>query len=328
MNKLDLKRIGIFLLFAFAIAWATGLYIYLHGGLANSPQIGGGFTLAVLLLATAYMWAPALANILTRLVTREGWKNTLLRPNLRRGWRYGLICWFLPGILTILGMILFFVLFPQYYDPALGTFRKLLERSLSQSPAGTGQSVLDNLWLVALAEISAGLLISPIVNSIATFGEEFGWRAYLLQKLLPLGTRPALIVSGVIWGIWHWPVILMGYEYGFNYPGFPWSGMLLFLLFTIALGILLGWATLRSGSVWPAVIGHSAINGIAQIFVLFTTGSPNPLLGPAVNGLVGGLPFILVALLILFAPRALAAPGGAQAPAEPTGLPSLVTPPP
>ena len=116
------------------------------------------------------------------------------------------------------------------------------------------------------------MLISPIANFLATFGEEFGWRGYLLPKLLPLGGRNAVLLIGIIWGIWHRLFIFMGYEYGFKYPGYPWAGPLLFLWVTFGLGTFLAWLTLRSKSIWPAVIGHAAVNGIAAAAVLITTG--------------------------------------------------------
>ena len=152
-----------------------------------------------------------------------------------------------------------------------------------------------------------GVLIAPLINSIATFGEEFGWRAYLLPKLMPLGGRKATLLIGLIWGIWHWPVIFMGYEYGFNYPGYPWVGPLLFIWVTFGLGTFLGWLTLRGKSVWPAVIGHAAINGIAGVAVFATTGEPNMLLGPLPVGIIGSLGFALVAFAIFVWPKALEA---------------------
>jgi hypothetical protein len=89
--KVDSGRIVLFLSLAFGIAWLAGLAIYLTGGLANSPQIVPGVSLALLLMAIPYMWAPAVANILTRLLTREGWKNVGLRPHFRKGWPYWLM---------------------------------------------------------------------------------------------------------------------------------------------------------------------------------------------------------------------------------------------
>ena len=79
MNKtLDLRRIGIFLAFAFGIAWLIALVLYVNGGL-SSP-------LAFPMITLGYMWAPAIAHILTRVITREGWSNPGLRPNFKRGW--------------------------------------------------------------------------------------------------------------------------------------------------------------------------------------------------------------------------------------------------
>jgi membrane protease YdiL (CAAX protease family) len=296
-TKIDTRRILIFLAFAFGIAWAAALVIYLTGGLVGSPQIGSGFTLALLLMATVYMWAPALANILTRLITREGWKEMGLRPHFKKGWLYWLIAWILPSLMTIAGAALFFVLFPRYFDSSLSTVRQMTAKSPS----------LGNLspWTVLIIQLVQGVLLSPILNSIATFGEEFGWRAYLQPRLMPLGGRKTMLLIGLIWGIWHWPVIFMGYEYGFSYPGYPWVGPLLFLWVTFGLGIFLGWLTLRSKSVWPAVIGHAAINGIAGAAFLVVIGNPNPLLGPLPVGIIASMGFAAVSLAIFFSPRGL-----------------------
>jgi membrane protease YdiL (CAAX protease family) len=291
-TKFDTRRTFIFLGLAFGIAWLTGLVIHLTGGLVNSPQVGPGLSLALLLMAVPYMWAPAVANILTRLLTREGWKDVGFRPNFRKGWPYWLIGWVLPALMTIGGAAVFFLIFPHYFD--IGLTR--VQQSMQQSPFLARFSP----WVLVSIEALLGILISPIVNSLATLGEEFGWRAYLLPKLLPLGWRKAMLLMGLIWGVWHWPVIFMGYEYGFNYPGYPWLGPLLFIWITFCLGVFLAWITLRAGSVWPAVIGHAAINGIAALAVLATTGKPNPLLGPLPVGIIGSLGYAVVALILFF----------------------------
>ena len=136
------------------------------------------------------------------------------------------------------------------------------------------------LGLLVAIQIIQGILLSPLINSLFTFGEEFGWRGYLQPKLMPLGGRRAMLLMGVIWGLWHAPVIAMGHNYGFGYPGAPWTGILAMIWFTTVAGTFLGWASLRGESVWPAVLGHAGINGIASLAVLFTQGEPNPLLGP------------------------------------------------
>jgi membrane protease YdiL (CAAX protease family) len=110
---------------------------------------------------------------------------------------------------------------------------------------------------------------------------------------------------GLIWGVWHWPVILMGHNYGLDYPGAPFLGPLAMVWFTLVLGTFLGWVTLKARSVWPAVIGHAAVNGMANLGVIFVQGEPNPLLGPLPVGLIGGAGFTVVALLLFLVPGAL-----------------------
>lgn len=285
-NVVDWKRVGIFIAIAFGIAWLVALGLYLTGGLQAT-------TTTLILLAVGYMGAPALAHIFTRLITREGWQGLYLRPNFRQGRLYWLICWVAPAIFTFLGMAIFFALFPQYYDPSLSLAKSIME----QSAAGQTSPAL-NPWVIVLSQTLTALLIAPILNAIPILGEEFGWRAYLQPKLMPLGGRKAMVVMGIIWGLWHAPLIAMGHNYGTNYPGAPWSGILATVWIMFILGTFLGWATLRGGSVWPAVIGHGAFNGIAGIYVFFTQGNPNTLLGPSAAGLIGSLPVALVALLI------------------------------
>ena len=289
------KRIWIFLSFAFGISWLTGLVIYRTGGLVNSPTFdfaGAPISLAYLLLATAYMYGPALANLFTRLSTREGKQSLLLEPHFNQGgWHYFLAAWFLPGFLTIAGAAVFFLLFPRFFDPNL----TLVRESLAAQP----QEVPISPWVAVILQTLQALLLAPLLNAIATFGEEFGWRGYLLPKLAPLGERKAALLVGVIWGVWHWPVILMGYNYGFNYFGEPVLGPLAMMWFTLSLSVFLSWLTYESHSIWPAVIAHGALNGIASLGLLAIQGEPSSILGPAPTGVIGGLGFTLLALILL-----------------------------
>ncbi|MBN2390656.1 MAG: CPBP family intramembrane metalloprotease [Anaerolineae bacterium] len=300
-SKLERKRILIFLILAFSIAWAGALVIYLTGGLVSSP-------FSYLILTVVYMGAPAIAHVATRLITHEGWGSLFLQPRLRREWPYWVAAWFAPGVLTIIGMIVFFVILPQYYDADLNAVQQMLEAQA----AFTGQPVPEtNPWMVVISQTVMALLLAPLLNAFATFGEEFGWRAYLQPKLLPLGGRATMLLMGVIWGMWHWPLIAMGHNYGVDYPGAPWGGLFMMIWFTLTLGTLLGWLALRAGSVWPAVIGHGAINGIASLGALFVREQPNPLLGPLPVGLLGSAGFALV-MLVLFARRGAFEPPAVQ----------------
>jgi membrane protease YdiL (CAAX protease family) len=293
-SKVDTRRILIFLAFAFGIAWLTGLVIYLLGGLGNPRQFLPGVPLVLALLSFPYMWAPAAAHLLTRLITHEDWKDMGLRPHFRQGWIYWVIAWVTPALITVGGAAVFFLLFPQYFDGSL--------RTLQQSLPGGALPPGISPWIFVALQAVGGILISPVVNSLGTFGEEFGWRAYLLPKLMRLGWRKAILLVGLIWGVWHWPVMLMGFYYGFNYPGAPWLGTLLFMWIIFCEGVFLGWVALRGGSVWPAVIGHAAANGILSLAGLVTSGRPNLLLGPLPVGIVGSVWLSVLALILFFVP--------------------------
>jgi len=291
----DARRTLMFVLFAFGIAWMVGGVVALTGGLVNSPMLLPGVSRATLLIALGYMGAPALAHVLTRLVTGEGWQGIWLRPHFRRTWRIWLLAWGTPLLATLLGAALFFALFPQYYDPDLLALNTLM--------AAAGPLASINPWVLLAILMVQAMLVSAVINSVFTFGEEFGWRAYLLQKLLPLGARRAALLSGLIWGVWHAPVIAMGHNYGLNYPGFPWLGILTMTWACILLGIFMAWITLRSGSVWPAVIAHAVINGISGLSLLAVHGQPNPILGPLPVALIGSGGWLLVACLLFFFAR-------------------------
>lgn len=294
MTEINKKRLYIFLGIAFAISWVSALVIVLTGGLENSPVLvqGSNITLAVVLLSSIYMWGPALANILTRMITKEGWENLLVKPMLKESWLYWLLGWFGPGILSIIGMLVFFLLFPAYYDADM----TILQAQLAA--AGTDIEAV-NLQSMIITQVLTALVISPLLNFTATFGEELGWRGYLLPKLESIGKRKALLFSSIIWGVWHWPVIWMGYNYGTEYWGYPWMGLLSMVWFTLSVGIFFGWLSQKGKSVWPAVVAHGALNGIASLGLLFIKESYPTLLGPTPVGIIGGLAFTLVSLVIL-----------------------------
>ncbi len=299
IDQINRKRIYLYLAFTFGISWATGLVIFLTGGLADSPAFevaGLQLNLALVLMATAYMFGPAIGNVLTRWVTKEGKTELMLRANLRQGrWVFYLAAWVLPAVLTILGMVIYFIIFPRYFDSDL-TF-------LRQQLVDVGMADV-NPWTIAVIQTVQAILVAPLLNAIPTFGEEFGWRGYLQPKLMPLGGRKAILYSGIIWGVWHWPVILMGYNYGFDYFGAPALGPLAMVWFTLVVSVLFGWVTIKTDSVWPAVIGHGALNGIAALSLIFIQGNPDTLLGPTPVGLIGGIGFTLLALFIFFKPGA------------------------
>jgi membrane protease YdiL (CAAX protease family) len=291
-QPINQKRLSVFLAFAFGIAWLVGLIIFLTGGLISSPEIipGSKITLAFALVTIGYMWAPALANIFTRLVTKQGWNDLFLKPAFKANWKFWLAAWVLPAVLTIIGAVFYFLFFPGQFDSNMTSLQQMIKSSSG------GMDI--NPWLIVSGQIVAGILVAPFINSFFTFGEEFGWRGYLLPNLMPLGERKAYLISGIIWGLWHAPVIAMGHNFGLDYPGAPWPGILAMIWFCILAGTFLGWLSTRAESVWPAVIGHAAINGIAALPVFFVLGKPNMLLGPTPVGVISSIGYLVILIWI------------------------------
>ena len=151
-----------------------------------------------------------------------------------------------------------------------------------------------------LVQCVQALFLAPVMSFVTCFGEEWGWRGYLLpkmQNLLP--TVPMLLVTGIIWGLWHAPLTIIGHNYGLGYWGFPFTGIAMMCLFCITLGIFLSFVTLKTGSCIPAILAHGAINGIAAIGIYFTHDGGNPFVGPAPTGIIGMIPFLAAAIFMV-----------------------------
>jgi membrane protease YdiL (CAAX protease family) len=114
--------------------------------------------------------------------------------------------------------------------------------------------------------------IAAVLNGVLAFGEEVGWRGFLLPALRPLGDWPAVLITGVVWGVWHSPIILLGYN--FDRPDV--FGVLLMIVGATAVGTILGWLRIWSGSVWPAVLGHGALNAAGGLVLLVSSAKYPP----------------------------------------------------
>ena len=294
-KKQDLKRILIYVGITFLLTCGY-CFLILY------PVVGGGSlsgvpTLLSQLLTAAVMFFPAVGVLLTRLITGEDFRDSWLKPNLRKNIRFYLLAWFGPGILTILGGVLYFLLFPGSFDPNCGFLASTLEASGAPADA-----VPVPLGVLIIIQGLQGLFLAPIMNAITCFGEEWGWRGYLLPKLLKhLPPIPALLVSGLIWGLWHAPLTAIGHNYGLNYPGFPFAGIAMMCLFCTMIGVFLSYVTIKTRSCIPAILGHGAINGFAAIGMYVTKDGGNPFVGPAPMGIIGMIPFVLTAILMVMA---------------------------
>jgi len=275
------KRLALFVALTFVITWIIFLLIPLRG-----LTYGKGVSIVIVMAA---MFVPALCSILTRLITKEGFGNMYLQPHFKGHIKYYLLVYFGPAILLFLSAAVYFLILPGSFDPELTV--------LKEAAGKTGGLSVYNLLLITILEI---IIVGPVINIIPTLGEELGWRGYLLPKLrLLLSDRAALVITGIIHGMWHIPVIVMGHNYGTSYMGYPWLGILTMIVFIVWLGIIEGYISIKLDSVIPAAMIHSAINAGAGLSIILAKGGYNPILGPATTGLIGGLPFIVLAVILL-----------------------------
>lgn len=139
------------------------------------------------------------------------------------------------------------------------------------------------------------IIISPFLTLLVTFGEEYGWRSYLQTELTGIvGKIKAALLVGLVWGVWHAPVIAMGH----NYPGYPIQGVFLMIAYTVALSVIFGLAFLKSGSVWLVSYMHGVNNQSASFFYAFCCMPSDPVFSFGI-GLYGIAIFAAVAVLLL-----------------------------
>ena len=139
------------------------------------------------------------------------------------------------------------------------------------------------------------MLLSSVLTIVALFGEEYGWRGYLQNELFKLGRVRGVLLLGVIWGIWHWPVILMGH----NYPDRPLLGLVLMVLYTTGFGIVLSYAVLKSGSVLLASFLHAITNQLANFLFIQLGFTPYDSALSFGLGIYGITMLAIIAMLIL-----------------------------
>lgn len=277
---LDRKGVLSFLAITFSITYLIeGALIASGLSLEGMPPLYGQLVIA------GVMWVPAIGTIVTiRFITKEGWAIT----NLRIGsWRpYVSAALLMPVVFAVI-YGLSWMLGLGEPDWQLTQFVKMVEDAGGEAPTDFNpRQILITLFL-------ASIVVGPTINGVFGFGEEYGWRGYLLPKLMPLGRVRAYLILGAIWGLWHAPLILIG----FNYPGYPVLGVLMMMAFTTVIGIYINEMTLRHRSSILAGSIHGAINGQAYGVwrVLFPT--MHPIWG-GVAGVVGLAVWLVLGLWV------------------------------
>ena len=241
------------------------------------------------------MWLPALATFLTRKITND--KSELpLKPLIKKNGKMYVISAYIPGIIIALGALLYFAIFPKHLDLTLGYLKDLM--------TVTGQQIqLPTLSISSLLLIAVGLvIIAPLVfvNHILAFGEEIGWRGYLLPLLCSkFGLTNGIIVDGILWGVVHAPLVSFGVNNAGDYFGAPWTGILMMIVFATSVGVFLSYLTIKTKSIIPACISHGVINALREAPLFICVSNHNALLGPKPSGVIGMSGFLVMGIILM-----------------------------
>ena len=235
-----------------------------------------------------YMFFPLITALVLQAIDKEKFNHTGL-VNFKVSWPW-LVAWLLPVVAALAcipvnswmpGVELQYnseQLINQYHVPE--DQQEMVREQLGKFPS----------YLLIISTIFSGLIAGITVNAIAAFGEEYGWRNYLVGALREVKFWKAALFIGIVWGIWHFPLILMGH----NYPNEPRWGVLLMVVMCILLGVIELYFVLKSKSMVVAAIMHGTFNAVSGIPIYFILGGNDFL-----NGMPGLSGFIVMAITIL-----------------------------
>ena len=238
------KEVILYVVLAYGLAWAWSgyfLFPYLGDLLTQSTtptdmveRLGPAATLGTML-------TPMIAAFIMRIfVSKEGLKGSL---GLLRSPKYYLAALVVPALFVTAVVLIITQAMVLLGGAPLGEFR----------------------WSEATWSVYLMLLVTAALPvTLFTFGEEYGWRGYLLPRLLPLGEIRASVLIGVIWGVWHLPLLLAG----LNYPGVNvLLAIIIFTFVTVALSFAYTWFyVVSSGSVLVAAVLHASTNQFSDTF--------------------------------------------------------------
>lgn len=274
---MDKKKFLIFLAFCFGISWVSAGIFYLCG---TDYQSVWGF-----LFATVYMFFPLVSVLLTQLVTGEKpFSDIGISFRLNKWWWLG---WLVIIPLPILLSLPVSALFPGV---SIGTDTDSLKATMDAMQA---QGMSLGPWGVGIITLLSGFVAGLTINALFAFGEESAWRGFLHRLLKGKGFWKECLIIGVIWGIWHAPLILMGH----NYPEHPVAGAFMMVAFCVLATPLMVLIREKSGSVIMAAIAHGTINALGGLPIVYLIGYKELLSG--ITGLAGFIVLAVADIVIL-----------------------------
>jgi membrane protease YdiL (CAAX protease family) len=258
-----------FLVIVCAVTWGIEFALIRSGIRFDTGQ--PLYTPTLWLLVT--MWVPGLTALaVTAVFEGGGIRGVASALSLRPG-PAG------PYFLTLLAVP---VIFAVIYALAWAAGFTTPDPTLTALTRASGDPEAVTLTTLFTVMLPASMVMGPAIQFIFALGEELGWRGFLLTRLLVLGKVRAYLLLGLIWGLWHAPLIMVG----LNYPGHPIAGLFMMCAAAAACGLFINEMFLHSGSVLLAACVHAAVNAQAQGIWMWLFPTIDPLLGGAF-GLTG-----------------------------------------
>lgn len=240
----------------------------------------------------AYMCGPGLAGLFCAWRFHKGERNEVL--GFKGGWNLWLLWAWLIGASLILTATIISVLAPEVdlRAPVEGYREVIGGMELDPAKKGMAEAQLNMPFINIILIIQAAIL-GPLLNIPLMLSEELGWRGWLWHHLRPKGFWAATLWIGLLWGLWHVPIILLGH----NYPGMPIAGAALFTLYCILYAPIFSYVREKSGGIWAPCVLHGTGNAMAGMAILMQTNADMPWRG--VVG-VGGFIAIFAATLWVY----------------------------
>jgi membrane protease YdiL (CAAX protease family) len=197
----------------------------------------------------ARMFAPAAASVVARLVLREGFADVSFRFGGRQTLKAILLAVVFPIVIGLVAYGVAWATGLARFDP----------QPLGLVPSFVGDTASPiTIFVVILAW---AVTIGTIIGALSAAGEEIGWRGYMLTRLIDAGVPRPVLASGLIWALWHVPLIVAGvYVAGSS----PVVSAMLFMITVTSIGFVFARVRLETGSIWPAIALHGAWNSIIQ----------------------------------------------------------------
>ena len=234
--------------------------------------------------ASLYMLLPMMVAIVMQKINKEKLSSTgLLRFKIKWSW---LVAWMLPIVIVLLTIFVNTLLPGCEFNTDMSAM--IPADSVPEEQKEMVSKLMTPAFMIITTVIS-GLLAGATINALFAFGEEYGWRNYLVSALKEKKFVCASIFIGIIWGIWHFPLILLGH----NYPQHSVAGVFMMVIFCVLASFVELYLVLKAKSVFPAAIFHGTINAVAGLNVLLIKGGND-----LINGAAGLSGFILISIVI------------------------------